>query len=98
MNSLSIPRLVLSVFISAAVLCAAPVNAQTPPAIQNADGLRMFVAPENTQPTLLFQLPGSQDSAIEVIFPEHVTARKVGSDEAEHLYLFQPGHDESPPQ
>ena len=58
----------------------------------------MFVAPENSQPTLLFQLPGSQDSAIEVIFPEHVTARKVGSDEAEHLYLFQPGRDESPPQ
>jgi hypothetical protein len=97
-NSRSIPKLVLSVSISAVVLCAMPINAQIPPAIQNADGLRMFVAPENTQPTLLFQLPGSQDSAIEVIFPEHVTVRKVGSDEAEHLYLFQPGRDESPPQ
>jgi hypothetical protein len=51
------------------------------------------VANENTQPTLRIVLPGHPDSdhAIEVIFPEHVTARKRGNIEAEHLYLFQPG-------
>jgi hypothetical protein len=31
------------------------------------------------------------DSAIEVIFPEQVTAKKQGSTESEHLYLFRPG-------
>ena len=82
----------------AVVLCSSPINAQSPLAIRNADGLRMFVAPENTQPTLRIQLPGSQENAIEVIFPEHVTVRKVDSDEAEHLYLFSPGREASPPQ
>jgi hypothetical protein len=93
-----IHKCVLSASVSVVVLCAAPISAQAPPAVRNADGLRMFVAPENTHPTLRIQLPGSQDNAIEVIFPEHVTARKVGSDEAEHLYLFSPGREGSTPQ
>jgi len=37
------------------------------------------------------------DSAIEVIFPEHVTAKKQGSSESEHLYLFRPGSQGEPP-
>jgi hypothetical protein len=37
------------------------------------------------------------DSAIEVIFPEHVTANKQGSSESEHLYLFRPGSQGEPP-
>jgi hypothetical protein len=67
--------------------------AQVPAGVQNAGGLRLLVANENTQPTLRIVLPGHPDSdhAIEVIFPEHVTARKRGNIEAEHLYLFQPG-------
>ena len=98
MNAQQIHKCVLSVSMYAVVLCSSPINAQSPLAIRNADGLRMFVAPENTQPTLRIQLPGSQENAIEVIFPEHVTVRKVGSDEAEHLYLFSPGREASPPQ
>ncbi len=100
MGALRLHQRMLSVSTSAVVLCAALIHAQTPPVIRNADGLRMFVAPENTQPSLRVQLPGSpdKDRAIEVIFPEHITARKVGSDEAEHLYLFHPGRDESAPQ
>jgi hypothetical protein len=83
-----------------AVACwAVLLGAQTPSPIQNAHGLRLLVAPENTQPTLRIVLPGHSDtdSAIEVIFPEHVTARKHGSSEAEHLYLFRPGQQGEPP-
>jgi hypothetical protein len=51
------------------------------------------VAGENADPTLHVVLPGLPDSdrTIAVLFPEHVTARKKGSSEAEHLYLFRPG-------
>lgn len=61
--------------------------------VQNASGLRLLIASENTQPTLRIVLPdhSDYDHAIEVIFPEHVTARKQGNTEVEHLYLFQPG-------
>lgn len=100
MKTLLTHKRVLSISMAAAALSAALINAQTLPAIRNADGLRMFVAPENTQPTLRVELPSSPDTdrAIEVIFPEHVTARKVGSDEAEHLYLYRPGRDEGSPE
>jgi hypothetical protein len=77
----------------AAVFCAAQVHAQAPAAIQSSSGLRLLVANENTQPTLRIILPGHPDTdrAIEVIFPEHATARKQGNVEPEHLYLFRPG-------
>jgi hypothetical protein len=56
-------------------------------------GLRLLVALENTQPALRIILPGHPDTdrTIEVLFPEHVTARRKGSAEGEHLYVFQPG-------
>jgi hypothetical protein len=75
------------------------LGAAVPPAIRNPNGLRLLVAPENTQPTLRILLPGSpeSDSAIEVIFPEHVTARRKGVSEAEQLYLFRPGQRGNPP-
>jgi hypothetical protein len=75
------------------------LSGQVPPPIQNADGLRLMVAPENTQPTLRIVLPGhpDTDSAIEVIFPEHVTTRKQGARESEHLYLFRSGPQGEPP-
>jgi len=59
------------------------------PRIQNASGLRLLVADRNN-PVLAIILPGSPDSdrSIKVIFPEHVTIRRHGSSEAEHLYLF----------
>jgi len=68
-------------------------GAQTPAGVQNASGLRLAVANESTQPMLRIVLPGHPDTdrAIEVIFPEHVTARRQGNIEAEHLYLFRPG-------
>jgi len=55
--------------------------------------MRLIVADENSYPTLRVILPGHADSdtAIEVIFPEHVTVRQVGQMEGKHLLLFQPG-------
>src|SRR5262245_9186198 len=66
---------------------------QVPPAVQNASGMRLVVADENSDPTLRVVLPGHPDSdkTIEVIFPEHVTVRHLGDAEGEHLLLFQPG-------
>lgn len=77
-----------------AIVCwTALLGAQVPGGIQNAEGLRLLVADENRQPTLRIVLPGQPDTdrAIEVLFPEHVTARRQGAAEGEHLYLFQPG-------
>jgi hypothetical protein len=71
----------------------APRAAWPPAAIQNSGGLKLLVVQENTDPTLRIVLPGQPESdrAIEVVFPEHVTARRHGSADAEHLYLFRPG-------
>jgi len=57
------------------------------------------VAGENADPALHVVLPGLPDSdrTIAVLFPEHVTARKKSSSEAEHLYLFWPGQTGSDP-
>ena len=82
------------IFILVAGFCAGiATHAQTPPVVQNASGMRLVVASENTYPTLRIILPGHPDSdrAIEVIFPEHVTVRKHGETEGQHLFLFQPG-------
>jgi hypothetical protein len=72
---------------------------QAPAAIQNADGVRLLVAAENTQPTLRVVLPGHPDTdrTIEVIFPEHATAKEQRSGESQHLYLFRPGQQGEPP-
>jgi hypothetical protein len=78
------------------LLCSIAASCQElPSAIQNRSGLRLLVAPENNQPTLRVLLPGSAESdrTITVLFPEHVTARRHGVSEAEHLYLFQPGQE-----
>lgn len=55
--------------------------------IQSASGLRLFVANEG-QPRLRIVLPNhpETDRSIEVIFPEHVTARQQGNVEANSLY------------
>jgi hypothetical protein len=81
-------------------LVATPVRAQRlPEPVQNADGLRMIVVAEHAQPTLRIVLPHRPDSdrTIEVIFPEHVTARRHGS-AAEHLYQFRPGRQGDRPR
>jgi hypothetical protein len=80
---------------AAALVCWTMLTrAQEPAAIQNAAGLRLFVSAENAQPILCIVLPGHQDAdhAIDILFPEHVTAGRHGSNEGEHLYLFRPGH------
>jgi lipoprotein-anchoring transpeptidase ErfK/SrfK len=53
----SIPSAFALRFASAVFSCTVLLNAQTPSAIQNAEGLRLFVAPENTQPALRVGLP-----------------------------------------
>ena len=55
-------------------------RAQEPRSIRNDAGLQLLVAGENAQPVLRIVLPGQAESncAIEVIFPEHVTARRRG--------------------
>ncbi len=85
--------------VSAAAIDSLPLDAQTLVPVQNAEGLRMLVDAENTQPVLRIVLPGHPDAdrAIEVIFPEHITAIKEGTNEAEHLYLYRPGQQEKPP-
>ena len=69
------------------------VPTQVPLAVQNASGMRLVVADENSYPTLRILLPGypDNDKTLEVIFPEHVTVRRVGETEGQHLFLFQPG-------
>lgn len=61
--------------------------------VENAAGLRLLVDEENRQPVLRVVLPGHalSDRSIAVVFPEHVTVRKSGSADAEHIYLWQPG-------
>jgi hypothetical protein len=55
--------------------------------------LQLLVVRENVEPALRIVLPGhpTSDRSIEVLFPEHVTGVKHGSDTAEHLYMFGPG-------
>src|SRR5262249_30926909 len=64
-----------------------------PAPVQNAAGMRLLVDDVNTQPALRVVLPGhaDNDQSIEVLFPEHVTARRSGATEGEHFYVFRPG-------
>jgi hypothetical protein len=88
----------LSTVVAMVVCWPVLLGAQTA-SIRNADGLRLMVAPENTQPTLRIVLPDrpDTDSAIEVIFPEHVTVNKQSGGESEHLYLYRPGRQGDAP-
>jgi hypothetical protein len=72
--------------------CARAHGGRDPGIVQNADGVRLLVEPENTQPALRVVLPGrpTSDRSIEVLLPEHVTATAHGG-VAEQLYLFRPG-------
>jgi len=66
-------------------------------AIRNAAGLQLLVATENTDPTLRITLPGGAAS-FPVLFPEHVTSVKHGSNDGERLYMFSPGERGQRPQ
>jgi hypothetical protein len=67
--------------------------------VRNKEGLRMLLAAENTQPTLRIVLPGHAltDRSIEVVFPEHVTVRKPGDADVEHIYMWREGAQGEPP-
>lgn len=85
--------------VRAFMICAIAVNlgliacAQLPAPLQNTSGIRLLVDDANTQPALRVVLPGhgDNDQSIEVLFPEHVTARRLGAAEQEHFYVFRPG-------
>jgi hypothetical protein len=84
----------------AAICSAIQCRSQSSPVIQNSSGIRLRVSDENTQPVLRVVLPGraETDRSIEILFPEHVSARPQGSSEADHLYLFRAGKQGEPPQ
>lgn len=88
--------------IGAAAACgqASSTSVQRRASVQNAGGLRLLIATENTQPTLRVVLPGREtsDRSIEVLFPEHVTAVRQGSTIAEQLYLFRAGQQGERPE
>src|SRR5204863_6085050 len=52
--------------------------------------LTMAVRLAASGPSLLVTLPGRPGPSIAVLFPEHVTALRHGSAEAEHLYRARP--------
>src|SRR5262249_25711072 len=56
--------------------------------VVNSSGLRLQVI-GNRSPMLRILLPqqSEADRGIEVMFPEHITARQHGKTDAEHLYL-----------
>jgi hypothetical protein len=68
------------------------LGAQSLPGVRNATGVRLIVAEEDTHPALHVVLPGDPKvDAIKILLPEHVTVRRRGGNEGEHLYLFRPG-------
>lgn len=93
------PRLVpcllaLSIF-GLWAMCAPLPPAQIPAGVQNVQGLRLEIEASDTQPALRVVFPGRADREgdIKILFPEHVSARRHGNTEGEHLYLFRPGQE-----
>ncbi len=82
----------------ALLLCETALYAQVSLELRNAADLRVLVTNKN-KPALAILLPGYPDSdrSIEVIFPEHVTAKRHGSSEPEHLHLFSGGQQAGKP-
>jgi hypothetical protein len=78
---------------------ATPPNAYSAPqaaqslSVSTASGLTIRVANEHADPSLWLSVSeeASGQDAVLVILPEHVTVRRRGANEAEHLYLWQPG-------
>ena len=82
-----------------AACCMAGAQAEPHGPIENASGVRMMVAGEDTDPTLRLAVPGypGADGAFQVIFPEHVTVRPSGQTESRRLYLWQPRRQAAAP-
>src|ERR1700730_4077820 len=90
------PRLLccaLLICVTAIMQLPIAIFAQEPMSLSNSEGLRLSISETDTQPALTIALPGDSSNrpSIRVLFPEHVTAKKRGSTDAEHLYLFRPG-------
>lgn len=85
---------------SALTVAAQTTSDVTHGVIRNRHGLQMLVDTDNTQPTLRIVLPGRPvtDRSIEIVFPEHVTVRRHGSNDVEHIYLWREGHQGDPPK
>lgn len=58
------------------VASTALLQGQTLPGMQNALGVRLAVAEEDTQPALDVVLPDGPGVVMKVVFPEHVTVRR----------------------
>jgi hypothetical protein len=86
------------VCVIAFLLYAMSLNAQNGLQDPRASALRLIVADRNN-PTLAIVLPAhpQSDRSIEVVFPEHVTAKRHGSSEPEHLYLSTGGQQVQKP-
>jgi hypothetical protein len=67
--------------------------------VSNASGLTTRVANEYADPSLWLSVPyeASGQDAVLVLLPEHVTVRRRGTSEAEHLYLWRPEQSGSRP-
>lgn len=80
---------ILVLVLAAATLVA---RAQEPGSVRNSTGVQMFAVAENAGPSIRVVLPdhATTDPAIEMLFPEHVTAVRHGTNTGEHLYMFRP--------
>ncbi len=82
----------LAPILSLAAAAAAGAQVRTPGGetlvARSASGLQLRVMNRDGDPRLRILLPGrdTNDRAIEVLFPEHVTARRHGDSVVEHLY------------
>jgi hypothetical protein len=55
--------------------------------VANAPGVIMRVADEHVDPSVWLSVPGEESGqlAVPVLLPEHLTVRRHGTNEAEHL-------------
>ena len=88
---------VLSVCFVVLVTCRGTIGSQEDSAeltVVSPSGLRMRVAEEHSDPTIWLSVPGesSGENAVLVLLPEHVTVRRHGTSDAQHLYLWRPGN------
>jgi hypothetical protein len=87
---------VLSICFVILLACSHTIQLQAGPdglTVMAPSGLKMRVAEEDSDPTLWLSVPNeaSGEDAVLVLLPEHVTVRRHGTSDAQHLYLWQPG-------
>jgi hypothetical protein len=74
-------------------LCISFAAASQTLGVRNSSGLRISVDADDRNPALIIVVPDGPESArsSKILFPEHVTVRRHGQSEQEHLYIFRPG-------